>query len=127
MKAKGIIPHYKYNPRGSDTRSGLSGNNGFTLPANIGELGDITDLNLADCSLTGPLSTRSERFIFAAEIDVCACPLPKVLPSSLETLQFGPDDPCASNSNKFEGGIPAEWAGLTNLKKNQCREMRPRR
>ena len=62
MKAKGIIPHYKYNRFGPDTRSGLSGNNGFTLPANIGELGDITDLNLADCSLTGPLSTRSERF-----------------------------------------------------------------
>ena len=47
-----------------------------------------------------------------------------MLPSSLETLQLGPDDrifspddPNAPDSNKFEGGIPAEWAGLTNLKK----------
>ena len=44
----------------------LSGNAGFTLPSNIGELGgDITKLDLSDCSLTGPCSTRSERFIFA--------------------------------------------------------------
>ena len=41
----------------------LSGNKGFTLPSNIGELGDdITKLDLSDCSLTGLLSTRSERF-----------------------------------------------------------------
>ena len=62
---------------------------------------------------------RSERFIFATEIDVTfyAGPLPKVLPSSLETLQLGHDNLYASNNNKFEGGIPAEWAGLTNLKK----------
>ena len=30
-------------------------NNGFTLPENIGELGDdIAELNLSGCSLTGP-------------------------------------------------------------------------
>ena len=41
----------------------LSGNAGFKLPSNIGELGgDITKLDLSDCSLTGPRSTRSERF-----------------------------------------------------------------
>ena len=51
MKAKGIIPQL-----------GLDGNEGFTLPLNIGELGDdITKLDLSYCSLTGPLSTRSER------------------------------------------------------------------
>ena len=61
MKAKGIIPHYKFNPTGPDTRSGLSVNKGFTLPASIGELGDITELDLADCSLAGSLSTRTER------------------------------------------------------------------
>ena len=40
----------------------LDGNMGFTLPSNIGELGDdITKLDLSSCSLTGRLSTRSER------------------------------------------------------------------
>ena len=59
MKAKGIIPHDT-----PSTYSGLDGNKGFTLPANIGELGgDIKELNLARCSLTGPLSTRAEHFI----------------------------------------------------------------
>ena len=56
-------------------------------------------------------------FIFATENDVCAGPLPKVLPSSLETLQLGPKYSHQENNNKFEGGIPAEWGGLTNLKK----------
>ena len=52
MKAKGIIPGL-----------GLYKNKGFTLPSNIGELGDdITELDLSNCSLTGPLSTRTERF-----------------------------------------------------------------
>ena len=51
MKAKGIIPEL-----------GLYLNGGFTLSLNIGELGDdIPELNLSNCSLTGPLSTRSER------------------------------------------------------------------
>ena len=49
MKAKGIIPH-ETNSR----YSGLHGNKGFTLPSNIGELGDdITTLNLSYCSLRG--------------------------------------------------------------------------
>ena len=49
MKAKGVQVY-------------LSRNAGFTLPSNIGELGgDITKLDLSDCSLTGPRSTRSER------------------------------------------------------------------
>ena len=43
----------------------LAGNTGFTLPSNIGELGDdITQLDLSNCSLTGPLSIRTERFDF---------------------------------------------------------------
>ena len=39
----------------------LSGNNpGFTLPSNIGELGDdITELNLYNCSLQGALCSTS--------------------------------------------------------------------
>ena len=31
----------------------LSGNSGFTLPLNMGELGDIEQLDLSRCSLTG--------------------------------------------------------------------------
>ena len=47
---------------------GLEGNMGFTLPSNIGELGDdITNLDLSSCSLTGRLSTRAERVISATE------------------------------------------------------------
>ena len=54
MKAKGIIPGL-----------GLHGNKGFTLPLNIGELGDdITKLDLSHCSLTGLLSIRTERLSF---------------------------------------------------------------
>ena len=50
MKTKGVAVYLRLNT-------------GFTLPSNIGELGDgITNLNLSDCSLTGPLSIRSERF-----------------------------------------------------------------
>ena len=60
MKAKGIIPGGLY--------CGLRGNKGFTLPSNIGELGDdITELDLSNCSLTGPLSIRAERVISATE------------------------------------------------------------
>ena len=53
MKAEGIIGAY-----------GLSGNTGFTLPSNIGELGDdIIKLDLSNCSLTGPLSIRTELLV----------------------------------------------------------------
>ena len=44
---------------------GLDANMGFTLPSNIGELGDdITKLDLSRCSLTGPRSIRTERLCF---------------------------------------------------------------
>ena len=39
---------------------GLSGNKGFTLPSNIGELGDdITKLDLSKCSLQGSCSSSA--------------------------------------------------------------------
>ena len=54
MKAKGVEVSLFDN---------AYGNAGFTLPSNIGELGgDITKLDLSNCSLTGPRSTRTERF-----------------------------------------------------------------
>ena len=43
----------------------------------------------------------------------CTGPLPKLLPVSLEVLNFG--DTCF-NTNKFTGGIPSEWCALKNLK-----------
>ena len=60
---------------------GLDGNMGFTLPSNIGELGDdITKLYLSNCSLTGPRSTRSERFRFRVDmVAFFAGQLPKEL------------------------------------------------
>ena len=39
--------------------------------------------------------------------------MPKVLPVSLEVLNFGVN---YDNTNKFTGGIPSEWGALTNLK-----------
>ena len=45
MKAKGCVVR-------------LDGNKGFTLPSNIGELGDdITKLDLSNCSLQGKFSS----------------------------------------------------------------------
>ena len=65
--------------KGANVR--LSGNAGFTLPSNIGELGDeITKLDLSCCSLTGPLSIRSERFTFRVDmVTFFAGQLPKEL------------------------------------------------
>ena len=54
MKVKGIIPHET-----SSSYSGLHGNKGFTLPSNIGELGDITELDFMNCSLQGASCSTS--------------------------------------------------------------------
>ena len=76
----------------------------------------LKELSLANMGLDGKsLRTRSERFIFATEIDVAfyTGPLPKVLPISLEVFNLGDK---LGNTNKFTGGIPFEWGALTNLK-----------
>ena len=45
--------------KGCDMR--LEGNKGFTLPSNIGELGDdITKLDLSDCSLEGKFASANQ-------------------------------------------------------------------
>ena len=92
--------------------------NKFTggIPSEWGALTNLKELKMAFCGLDGkPLRTRSERFIFATEIDVTfyAGPLPKVLPISLEVFNLGDR---LTNTNKFTGGIPSEWGALTNLK-----------
>ena len=114
LKANGVIPHGDEYGNGC----GLAGNKGFTLPSNIGELGDdITELNLRYCSLTGPRSTRTERLRILLTnlqtLSLLSGALPKVLPVSLEVLNLGDSN---SNTNKFTGGIPSEWGALTNLK-----------
>ena len=44
------------------------GNKGFTLPSNIGELGDdITKLDLSDCSLQGKFARHRYHQIYHAE------------------------------------------------------------
>ena len=52
----GELPLAIIRMKAKGTRVLLSGNTGFTLPANIGELGDeITELYLSECSLKGAL------------------------------------------------------------------------
>ena len=61
MKAKGV-------------QVDLSRNAGFTLPSNIGELGgDITKLDLSNCSLIGPRSIRAEHVSFGATKRLLRC------------------------------------------------------
>ena len=99
----------------------LYSNAGFTLPSNIGELGgDITKLNLSDCSLTGPRSTRTERLrtcsIFQSNVHVLVCAGPplhetvKLLSplTKLEELRL--------SGNELGGAIPTDVAVFTNLK-----------
>ena len=85
------------------------------MPKELGELVNLTHFDASWNELQGGLSTRSERFNFATEIDVAfyAGPLPKVLPISLEVFNLGES---SKNTNKFSGGIPSEWGALTNLK-----------
>ena len=88
------------------------------MPKELGKLVNLKVFNAHNNELRGGLSTRSERFIFATEIDVAfyAGPLPKVLPISLEVFNVGDN---FGNTNKFTGGIPSEWGALTNLKSLQ--------
>ena len=52
----GELPLAIIRMKAKGTTVTLSGNTGFTLPVNIGELGDeITKLDLSNCSLTGAL------------------------------------------------------------------------
>ena len=85
------------------------------LPKELGDLVSLKEFNVSNNKLRGGPSTRSERFIFATEIDVFfdAGPLPKVLLISLEVFNLGDD---WGNTNTFTGGIPSEWGALENLK-----------
>ena len=53
-----------------------------------------------------------------SEMQLCAGPLPKVMPVSLEILNLTGGDPRVRDGTPhyFTGGIPAEWGSMTNLK-----------
>ena len=55
---------YEDHPFGKAWKVNLADNKGFTLPSNIGELGDITELDLSKCSLQGPCITSSTQTEF---------------------------------------------------------------
>ena len=88
---------------------------GGTITSDVAVLTKLKKLELYNMGLDGEIgSTRTERlrmlltFLFTGNV-------PKDLPVPLEVLNLG-DDPFATSSNKFTGGIPSEWGVLTNLK-----------
>ena len=97
MVATGIIPN-----------RGLSGNKGFTLPANIGELGDdITELNLSYCSLKGARMTLLLHPIFLVliiAIFALGC-LPTALGDNVNLTVFN----VAYNKIQGQLGSCTEW------------------
>ena len=100
--------------------SGVSINpHNFTggIPAEWSSMTNLKELYMAYCGLDGEsvCSGMPRRGELRSESHTGL--LPKMLPASLEELQLGPDYGFQDNNNKFEGGIPAEWGGLTKLKK----------
>ena len=78
----------------------------------------LTVLNVSCNQLSGFLTPVLSGFVLLLTFHACLTGgLPKHLPVSLEILQLGPDDWRDRNDNSFDGGIPAEWGSLTNLKK----------
>ena len=93
---------------------------GGRFTAEVAAFAKLKELMLFNMGIGGKIgSTRTEwlRILFTIHKPFLAGQLPKHLPLSLETLQLGPDNSYWENNNKFDGGIPAEWGGLTNLKK----------
>ena len=88
------------------------------LPKELGNLVNLTKFIAWGNGFTGTIVCPSIHALYVLLTFLFfAGELPKHLPLSLETLQLGPDHAFQDNSNKFEGGIPAEWGSLTNLKK----------
>ena len=80
----------------------------------LGNLANLTVLDVSSNALTGAHSIRSARILFSLTLHLFwAGELPKQLPVSLEVLNLGDD---YRNNNKFIGGIPSEWSALSNLK-----------
>ena len=78
-------------------------NAGFTLPTNIGDLGDITELNLINCSLKG--ACPFQRTSWTSEISKYSPPSGKIPDSlgdckALRILEL--------RGNELEGTLPAD-------------------
>ena len=95
------------------TKVNLSSNNpGFTLPSNIGKLGDIWELNLSNSSLHGALCPVQQNSQLKCESHA-GPPLPETLrllaplAPTLEMLHLG--------SNELGGTITDDIAAFTKL------------
>ena len=53
MSIAGELPLSVIKMKAGGVDVNLAENSGFTLPLNMGELGDIKELDLSNCSLTG--------------------------------------------------------------------------
>ena len=105
MVAEGIIPN-------QTSCRGLSFNTDFTLPANIGELGDdITKLNLSNCSLAGPYSAPVlSGFILRVDaFHFFAGHIPKELGKLVNLRMFD------ARNNKLRGGLSTRTERLPVL------------
>ena len=93
----------------------LSHNTGFTLPANIGELGeDLRELDLADCSLIGALLCRAQATGLLPTLCVLLCCFRGELPKELGDLVNL--SALYANANRLTGEIPSSFGSLVNLK-----------
>lgn len=93
----------------------LSHNTGFTLPANIGELGeDLRELDLANCSLIGAPLCRAHATGFLPTLCVLLCCFRGELPKELGDLVNL--SALYANANRLTGEIPSSFGSLVNLK-----------
>ena len=92
MKAKGVgVVLYGNKP-------------GFTLPTNIGELGDdITTLDLSNCSLTGTIVFPSYMCVVEElSADIFTCVLQKSFPRSSATSSIWKSSCCSSMASQVQ-------------------------
>ena len=94
----------------------LSGNK-FTdgIPSEWGLLTKLKNLKVFDCGLDGACVFRDvHKYRHRSNITFSrAGPLPKLMPSSLETLELSGS---LMSPHKFTGGIPAEWGSRPRAK-----------
>ena len=98
----------------------LTGNKGFTLPSDIGEIGDdITKLDLSSCSLTGLLSTRTERLRMFADLFLPLYPgkLPEELGKLVNLTYFD------ASFNDLTGGLSTRTERFSFLVGCFCRPL----
>merc|ERR1719198_2486282 len=103
----------------------LSGNNpGFTLPSNIGELGDdIMTLELSSCSLRGPPLGETLQLLkpLASALEKLDLSVNKLGGTLTEDISaYGKLTELRLNNMGIGGAVPKEFASLTNLECYTC-------